>query len=121
MSRLFGPGGEAIGSQAEQEFAMQLRAELALGRLALKCLSVMLAEKEGRKTAIRKSAIEKVRTKWPGAVIRFGEEAERITLRLMTPAELDEADRLAAAANKERTDALEQMAATPAAEGGNGE
>lgn len=116
MSRILGADGKPVGLAEMQRQA--IAAELAVGRLALRCLAAILAEKANSKLSIPKSRIEKMREKYPGAVVRFGEEAERITLRLATPAELDEADLSVAKRDAERKETLEELAAEPAEDDG---
>lgn len=64
-----------------------------MGRLALRVLAILLSEKPARRVAIRKERWNKLAEKLPGAMIRFGEEADRITARLATPDELDAEER----------------------------
>lgn len=109
MDRLIVPGRP----DPVQAQAAAIRQELAMGRLALRILAILLSRERGRRVAIRKDAWNKLAAKYPNAFVRFGEEAERITARLTTPAELAELERGAAAV------AVEQEVAV-AEEGGDG-
>ena len=81
-----------------------------MGRLALRVLAIMLAKEKGRKIAIKKEAWNRLNEKLPNALIRFGEEADRITARLATPEELDAGDLHVAETTKVRKDVIEEVA-----------
>lgn len=108
MDRLIVPGRPRVDPVKLQ--AEAIRQELAMGRLALRVLAIMLSRESGRKIAIKKVAWDRLSEKLPGAVIRFGEEADRITARLATPEELDAIDRDVAAKTKERQATVEGVA-----------
>lgn len=108
MDRIIVPGRprqDAMKLQAEA-----IRQELAMGRLALRVLAIMLSKEKGRRIAIKKEAWNRLSEKLPGALIRFGEEADRITARLATPEELDAADRHVSEITKARQDTVEEVA-----------
>lgn len=99
---LFGPNGAPVGPTPAQQGAAAIGAELRLGRMALRMLAYLVSEHEGRKVSVQKKRLVAFQAKYPGAVIRFGEELERVTMRVMTPDELDAAD--AEVAKKNRQD-----------------
>lgn len=105
-NRLFVPGRpDPVKLQAAA-----IRQELAMGRLALRVLAILLSKEKDRKVTIKKEAWNRLNEKLPGAMIRFGEEAERVTARLATPDELDALDRKVARETAERKEAVESVA-----------
>lgn len=106
MDRLLLPGRQ----DPVREQAAAIRTELAMGRMALRVLAIMLSRESGRKIAIKKEAWNKLAEKLPGAMIRFGEESERMTAWLATPDELDALDRKVAAKTAERKEIVSSVA-----------